>query len=418
MTSLGKLLSGNVVAQAIPILSIPILSRYYTPESFGEWGLFIAVVGIATVLATGRLEMAIVVPEKRSDAVNLGIALLILSLSVSVLAFLMVLSIGLAMPSWLSIGAGRSVLLIAVMLGTTLWLGCIRQGFNYWLYRDRRFFHVSTANIIRSAGYCSVAIAIGLFQDRIPILNGLIVGTAMGEILAVLYVFSVVLKETKVEWPDLGSVGRTVADYRHFIAWGVPGDLLNVLANQLPLFFLSRFFEAGGVGQFVMSRRVLSMPTSLLSKSTGDVFVAYASEDIRKTGECRSLFVKTFGLLAFFSLPIFFILMLVSPKIFPLVLGSQWVVAGQLAQPISILCGLGFVASTLGRVLQVTGRQKLDFFWQVCLLTAILGSTVTVMLGYSLLTFTWYFSLSYAGCYLFYLAISYAAACYPKQKII
>lgn len=35
-----KLSSGNVLMYLIPMVVTPILSRLYTPEQFGEWGIF------------------------------------------------------------------------------------------------------------------------------------------------------------------------------------------------------------------------------------------------------------------------------------------------------------------------------------------------------------------------------------------
>ena len=57
------LMTGTGLAQAIPIAISPILTRLYSPEDFGTFGLYMAIVTIASVLVTGRYELAILLPK-------------------------------------------------------------------------------------------------------------------------------------------------------------------------------------------------------------------------------------------------------------------------------------------------------------------------------------------------------------------
>ena len=57
------LLSGTVIAQALPILFAPVLTRIFSPEEFAVYGVYIAVVMFCTVLSSGRYELAIILPE-------------------------------------------------------------------------------------------------------------------------------------------------------------------------------------------------------------------------------------------------------------------------------------------------------------------------------------------------------------------
>lgn len=65
------LMTGTTIAQAIPIAISPILTRIYTPEDFGVFALYMAIASIVAVVATGRYEMAIMLPKKDSDAINI-----------------------------------------------------------------------------------------------------------------------------------------------------------------------------------------------------------------------------------------------------------------------------------------------------------------------------------------------------------
>jgi O-antigen/teichoic acid export membrane protein len=65
------LMTGTTIAQAIPIAISPILTRIYTPEDFGVFALYMSVVSIVSVVATGRYELAIMLPKKDEDAINI-----------------------------------------------------------------------------------------------------------------------------------------------------------------------------------------------------------------------------------------------------------------------------------------------------------------------------------------------------------
>ncbi len=61
-------MTGTGIAQAIPIAIIPILTRMFSPEDFGLLALYAACVSILGVVATGRYEIAIMLPKDDEDA--------------------------------------------------------------------------------------------------------------------------------------------------------------------------------------------------------------------------------------------------------------------------------------------------------------------------------------------------------------
>lgn len=74
--------SGTALAQGITILSVPVLSRIYAPESFGIAALFGSIVIILSIISGLRYELAIILPENDSD----GFALFLLHAGLSVLS--------------------------------------------------------------------------------------------------------------------------------------------------------------------------------------------------------------------------------------------------------------------------------------------------------------------------------------------
>ena len=77
------LMTGTTISLAIPIAISPVLTRIYTPQDFGVFTLYMAITTIIAVLVTGRYELAIMLPKKDENAVDILILSLIISLVVS-----------------------------------------------------------------------------------------------------------------------------------------------------------------------------------------------------------------------------------------------------------------------------------------------------------------------------------------------
>lgn len=84
------LMTGTTLAQAIPIAVSPILTRLFSPAEFGVFAVYLAIVSVLAILATGRYELAIMVPKKDRDAAALAVAAFMLSLFVSLVILLVV----------------------------------------------------------------------------------------------------------------------------------------------------------------------------------------------------------------------------------------------------------------------------------------------------------------------------------------
>ncbi|MBI1692434.1 MAG: hypothetical protein FYV88_1570, partial [Bacteroidetes bacterium] len=53
---------GTVIAQVIPSAISPLLTRIYTPEDFGLYGIYMAIASLLVTLAAGRYDLAIFIP--------------------------------------------------------------------------------------------------------------------------------------------------------------------------------------------------------------------------------------------------------------------------------------------------------------------------------------------------------------------
>ena len=85
------LMTGSTIANAIPVAISPILTRIYSPEDFGLLALFLAVTTIFGTIVNGRYELAIMLPKKDEDAINIvALGFVIMSL-ITLILFVIVI---------------------------------------------------------------------------------------------------------------------------------------------------------------------------------------------------------------------------------------------------------------------------------------------------------------------------------------
>lgn len=85
--NVATLSTGTVISQIIVVAVSPLLTRLYSSSDFGVYALYLAIASVVTVIATGRYELAIVLPKADEDAAHLILLSLIINFCVCFLFF-------------------------------------------------------------------------------------------------------------------------------------------------------------------------------------------------------------------------------------------------------------------------------------------------------------------------------------------
>ena len=78
LKNITTLAAGTTVAQVITILVAPLLSRLFTPEDFALFAAFTSIAGLFSIVATGKYELAIILPDEDRDAAQILFAVILL----------------------------------------------------------------------------------------------------------------------------------------------------------------------------------------------------------------------------------------------------------------------------------------------------------------------------------------------------
>ena len=60
--NIATVFTANVLAQAVPLAVAPVLTRLYEPAEFGTFAVYVGAIALIASAATGRYELAIMLP--------------------------------------------------------------------------------------------------------------------------------------------------------------------------------------------------------------------------------------------------------------------------------------------------------------------------------------------------------------------
>ena len=394
------LMTGTTIAQAIPIAISPILTRIYTPEDFGVFAVYMAIASIISVIATGRYEMAIMLPKEEEDVKSIVKLIMILLTTVTSITFLIVFFFNQAITNLFE---NPEISNWLYFLPISIFLVGLYQIYNYLLIREKNFKRLSTNKIIVSTTNASTQLGYGFAVSNG---FGLLFGNIISYIISIYFIIRSKVVNKYFHFKD-NSIKEVAKEYQNFPKYDVPSVLINVVANQLPLLALGKFFGLGVVGFYSLMYKVLMMPISLLSSTVLDVFKQRATEDYNKYGNCKDIYVKTFKSLVLLGIIPFTILGIFAPEIFAFVFGENWRVAGEFAQIMTPMFFLNFIVNPLSYTFFIAQKQKLNLIGQfILLLLTIISIYIGLQFNDEYFTVI-AFAISYSFVYSFYLGISF-----------
>ena len=390
---------GTGLAQLVGLISLPLLSRFYTPEAFAVLGVFISVGAIFAIFGNAGYELAIMLPEKRSDRLSLlgfsfWVAFLIALLSISSYFFIDYFEI-----------LSKESLKVFLLVPFGVFFESCSQALKVWLNKEKKYKSIARARLWQAVSTAVVSIGIGVLQSW----NwGLVVGLVLGIFVKFLfYLLSSELSLKTILSIDFERTKNNLKKYNHFFKFGIGGTALNTISRQLPFFILPIYFGEYFTGQFAMAMKVIMLPIGLVAVAIGDVFYEKANNAFQESELALGKISKrTFLTLLPMSTLILIIGIPLAPWAFTFVLGDQWLEAGEIARFLLPWIAVMFITSPLSFLIDV--RQKLKF--------QLLYNTVLFAFRLLILLFgAWYISemstLKYFGmgnavlvaCYLLYL---------------
>ncbi len=396
------LMTGTVVSMVLKALTTFWLAKYLGSALIGVYTLYCATYSILLVVATGRYELAIMLPKDDND----GFLLTMLSMGLS-FAFSVIAMVSFVLYGWIF----KINLDWILFLPLTLAILGVYYSANYWLNRKKCYIKLALNRIIQGVLF----LAFSLMFYYIPSTRhfSLILGYifSQGTVMIILIIY-VVMDFKKYNFKvSFIRTKQLAKEYVNFPKLSVISGVVNNLSVKLPVFLLTFLVSDEIVGQYGMMESILAAPIAIISEAIRDVFRQKASRDYADDHECYYTYKTTFKMLALTAIIPFLLIMIGGKPIINTAYSSlKYDMAGNFIILMAPFYYIKFVVSPLTFMTYIASKQSFDLKWQFML---CISSAVAFFVGY-LLTHNVYIMLLLYGIAL---AAMYMISFYYTRKL-
>jgi len=363
--NLAVLMTGTALAQALPILVSPFLTRLYSPEEFGVLAGFLAIVNIVSVIASGQYELAVVLPESDKDATALTCIGIMLALFISALVFFIVgvFIFNDYIPNWLVLENKWMMFLFPILILFTAGNNILSRN----LTRFKKYKIMAHSKVAWQISNNTLKLVLGALNYTGI---GLFVGTIIGFLVSIIFQTKALFSSFMVQAKDLElkDLIRQAKRYKKFPLVSSWGALMNVASVQIPVLLFTTLFSSEIAGFFSLSNKIVSIPMIFIGASISQVFMERAAKIKSNKEELKDLTLSIFNKLLLIGTIGLSVITFYGDLIFPLVFGDEWFQAGKYSQWISIWRIFIFAASPLSTMFFVLEKQGESFIWNFVML--------------------------------------------------
>jgi O-antigen/teichoic acid export membrane protein len=328
------LLAGGALAQIVPLLLGPLLTRLYAPAEFGAYHLFLAVAANIGVVACARYEFALPLAKDEDEADNLR------ALCLRILA----------------------VVTLVSMVGGIAWAVLMRESWPLWLplavlalgavslatldaTRGQRFQALAAARVTQYAGGSVAQLAAGVAGAGV-------MGLVGAPAVAGLVTAAVLRPRWRVPLHvPLQRLRAAARDHREFPLLNTPHAFAGALLDTVSLGLITAWQGPAAAGFWGLTMRYLKAPATLVGSAVSQaLYPRLAEGGAGATLASRTATLRVMATLGAIGLPLALVLAAVGPWAFERVFGAPWREAGELSRALAAYIGLHFVASPLAVV--------------------------------------------------------------------
>ena len=366
------LMTGTTIAQAIPIAISPVLTRIYTPKDFGIFALYMSIASIVAMIATGRYELAIMLPQKDEDAVNIVVLSMMISFFVSFIAFLIVFIFNDQITNLLG---NPEIANWLYLIPVTVLLTGVYQSSNYWSNRKKQYKRLATSRIIQSGTTATVRLGMG-FPGFAA--SGLIVASVAGQVVTTSILFKMIWSEdnTLLKYVNKLKIFALMKKYKKLPILNLPNAVIDGFRLSGINILIAKFFTTTTLGQFSLAWGMVQKPMRLIGGSLSQVFFQKIAS--AKKSDLDAIVKKFILKSSLIAAPLFLIIYFFSVDIFTFIFGKNWKLAGEAASIMAHWLFINFLSSSISNIFIILNKQE------VILIVSILYMIVPISIIFTL----------------------------------
>jgi hypothetical protein len=364
----GFLSSLNAI---ITIGSLIILSFYYEPLHFSNYGIFLSVSSIFLIFCISGLQHLMLTVKSNKDE-NLCLNMFILnffflsSLIFFVSFIIYLFNIDL---NFLNQWSTLLTLLLVLHIFSNSFLAIMNSYFiknkNFIIYGLTIFVSQIIFFIL---AFTNIKLSFFFFNYI-----DLVICLTISNLLVILIFYKFFSQKINLKFNIERNYLTRVKNFKNFYFFGNLTNLSLTIKDFIFLNFIQSTFGSNILGQFVFFQKVFMSMLSLLNKIIGDVYVTNINALITKKKKIYGEYFFFLILASLISLIIYVLIILFSETIFKFFFEKKWFISYDILTIYSILICFSFVPSLLNRLLCYY-YQKFDFVWSIFFLFSIIIS--------------------------------------------
>lgn len=372
--SVLKLIAGNTIAQAIPLLVSPLLSRLYAPSEYALLGLLLAGSNVLFEIYCLKYDRPVVVESNKSYSLNILFLCFIISLSFTVLLLLFFSSTDI----FSRFDKIDNVQIFSYVLPLITFFMSTVTAVYYWFQREQNFRMIVISKIIQMGSISGFSILFGYLYLK----NGMVYGYLMGWFIVFLLVMLYGFKYD-FELKEL-SAKRMREMFKKYIVYpkyNIATSVLYVAGLSFPYYYVPYLFGEEPAGYFNLCKQMLLVPLSFIGASFAQVYFKKISNNFNNN-------TPVFPVVREMLVPLLLVFVIsnvvistVGHNIFGIVFGSRWENSGEMARIYIISATTQMISMAMSVVFPSMKLIKLESILKLIYFVSIMA--VCVLISYN-----------------------------------
>lgn len=358
----GTLLTGNVVAQGLAFLAYLLLLRLFTPDDFGLCNVFFSYTEVLIILSTCKYEMAIVVAPDDNEASLLARLAFRLNALLTLLLFAVA-----AVMALTGVTLSNLPAILLLLLPLLVYFTGTYRIYVFLCNRHKEYRALALGEVVSVSGGTVTRILFGLLA---PVLNlfhtiGLPLGSVLGKMAGHAYLHHVVYRKNHYYHPTAAPLRPIARKYINFARYVMPRELVSSFSANLPLMWLSLYFDKPLLGLFSLALTFTQRPAGILANTFEKVLYQSSSVTVQQQLPLRRNILRFALLLGVGVAAVAAVVFLFAEPLFVLLFGGQWVGTGYYVRCLLPWMSILVISNSLSFISSIFGTQRVDFILQV-----------------------------------------------------
>lgn len=330
-----KVFSGNLISQIISLLTIPVITRSYSPSFYGEYVVQLQVAMACSIFISFRFEHLLMLSDSYYNAIKKLKLIMVLAFFLSITFFLLFSFFYPYFSDSTTIGANKKVLAVIFLIG---FFTSFSYGMEQVLQKRERFFRSSLGEIFFRLLFFVFAVLFSIFDFDI---YGLIYSYFLSLVIKVLYYYFTLDFRFFKDLFSFDFIGLKKIRSRALAL--VYSHALLSFSQLIPLYYISKNYGNDILGQYSLAFSTLNMVVLLGAQSMGKVYFQRMSA-LKDFTSRRKLWNDTFLISFTVALPAYLIIYFSSHWAYSFIFGADWSDSGIMAKILLFSSFFAFVS--------------------------------------------------------------------------